>query len=75
MEIERKAHPEYEAFFSENKEEMIGNRDTMSLLFKLLDSSERLVIQGHPTKEFAKSQGINKVLKINLNNDIFLYRE
>lgn len=40
---------------SENKEEMIGNRDTMSLLFKLLDSSERLVIQGHPTKEFAKS--------------------
>lgn len=39
----------------ENKEEMIGKRDTMSLLFKLLDSSERLVIQGHPTKEFAKS--------------------
>jgi len=40
---------------AENKEEMIGKRDTMSLLFKLLDSSERLVIQGHPTKEFAKS--------------------
>lgn len=39
----------------ENKEEMIGKRDNMSLLFKLLDSSERLVIQGHPTKEFAKS--------------------
>lgn len=40
---------------SENKEEMIGNRENMSLLFKLLDSSERLVIQVHPTKEFAKS--------------------
>ena len=39
----------------ENKEEMIGDRETMSLLFKLLDSAERLVIQVHPTKEFAKS--------------------
>ena len=40
---------------SENKEEMIGKRENMSLLFKLLDSAERLVIQVHPTKEFAKS--------------------
>ena len=38
----------------EKKEEMIGKRENMSLLFKLLDSNERLVIQVHPTKEFAK---------------------
>ena len=38
----------------QNKEMMIGNRENMSLLFKLLDSDERLVIQGHPTVEFAK---------------------
>lgn len=37
-----------------NKKDMIGNRNEMSLLFKLLDSSERLVIQVHPTVEFAK---------------------
>lgn len=37
-----------------NKEDMIGKRENMSLLFKLLDSSERLVIQVHPTVEFAK---------------------
>ena len=37
-----------------NKEEMIGNRQSMSLLFKLLDSAERLVIQVHPTVSFAK---------------------
>lgn len=37
-----------------NKEEMIGKRDSMSILFKLLDSDERLVIQVHPTVEFAK---------------------
>ena len=38
----------------EKTEEMIGDRKEMSLLFKLLDSSERLVIQVHPTVEFAK---------------------
>jgi mannose-6-phosphate isomerase len=38
----------------ENKEEMIGKRDNMSLLLKLLDSCERLVIQAHPTVAFAK---------------------
>ena len=38
----------------QNKEMMIGNRENMSLLFKLLDSDERLVIQVHPTVEFAK---------------------
>ncbi len=37
-----------------NKEQMIGNRESMSILFKLLDASERLVIQVHPTVEFAK---------------------
>lgn len=37
-----------------NKEDMIGKRENMSLLFKLLDSAERLVIQVHPTVEFAK---------------------
>lgn len=37
-----------------NKEAMIGKRENMSLLFKLLDSAERLVIQVHPTVEFAK---------------------
>ena len=37
-----------------NKESMIGQRENMSLLFKLLDSNERLVIQVHPTVEFAK---------------------
>lgn len=38
----------------ENKTEMIGKREEMSLLFKLLDSSERLAIQVHPTVPFAK---------------------
>ena len=37
-----------------NKEQMIGKRDSMSILFKLLDAAERLVIQAHPTSEFAK---------------------
>ncbi len=37
-----------------NKQHMIGKRESMSLLFKLLDSSERLVIQAHPTVKFAK---------------------
>ena len=37
-----------------NKEEMIGKRESMSILFKLLDANERLVIQVHPTVEFAK---------------------
>ena len=37
-----------------NKQEMIGNRDSMSLLFKMLDADERLVVQVHPTVEFAK---------------------
>ena len=37
----------------DNKETMIGKRTDMSLLFKLLDSSERLVIQAHPTVDFA----------------------
>ena len=37
-----------------DKKAMIGDRENMSLLFKLLDSAERLVIQAHPTKEFAK---------------------
>ncbi len=37
-----------------NRESMIGQRENMSLLFKLLDSNERLVIQVHPTVEFAK---------------------
>lgn len=39
---------------NENKHDMIGQREEMSLLFKLLDSSERLVIQVHPTIPFAK---------------------
>lgn len=38
----------------QNKEEMIGKREKMSLLFKLLDSSERLVIQAHPTVKCAR---------------------
>lgn len=37
-----------------DKEKMIGKRKEMSLLFKMLDSNERLVIQAHPTVEFAK---------------------
>ena len=37
-----------------DKEMLIGKRENMSLLFKLLDSNERLVIQVHPTVEFAK---------------------
>ena len=37
-----------------DKINMIGNREGMSFLFKLLDSAERLVIQAHPTVEFAK---------------------
>lgn len=40
----------------ENKETMIGKSENMSLLFKLLDASERLVIQVHPTVEFAKEK-------------------
>lgn len=39
---------------NENKKEMLGERQEMSLLFKLLDSSERLAIQVHPTIPFAK---------------------
>lgn len=39
---------------AKQKEDMIGNRENMSLLFKFLDSAERLVIQAHPTVEFAK---------------------
>lgn len=38
----------------ENREAMIGNRKNMSLLFKLLDAAERLVIQVHPTVAFAQ---------------------
>lgn len=38
----------------ENKEEMIGEHESMSILFKLLDAAERLAIQVHPTIEFAK---------------------
>lgn len=39
---------------NENKCEMLGDSEHMSLLFKLLDSAERLVIQVHPTNEFAR---------------------
>ena len=39
---------------NENKREMLGDSEHMSLLFKLLDSAERLVIQVHPTNEFAR---------------------
>jgi mannose-6-phosphate isomerase len=38
----------------DDKVDMIGNDKEMKLLFKMLDSAERLVIQGHPTVEFAK---------------------
>ena len=38
----------------ENKETMIGQSEKMELLFKMLDSAERLVIQGHPTRQFAR---------------------
>lgn len=34
--------------------DMIGENDRMSLLFKLLDSAERLTVQVHPTVDFAK---------------------
>ena len=37
-----------------DKLKMIGKRDKMTLLFKLLDAAERLVIQAHPTNEFAR---------------------
>ena len=40
---------------NEDKKSMIGDRKSMSLLFKLLDSAERLAIQVHPTLEFAKT--------------------
>ena len=39
----------------QHPQDMIGHRERMSLLFKLLDSSERLVIQAHPTVDFAKT--------------------
>jgi len=38
----------------QNKSAMIGRRERMSLLFKMLDADERLVIQVHPTVEFAR---------------------
>lgn len=38
----------------DNREEMLGSYSEMALLFKLLDSNERLVIQAHPTVDFAK---------------------
>ena len=37
-----------------NKTKMLGTDKTMKLLFKMLDSAERLVIQAHPTIPFAK---------------------
>jgi mannose-6-phosphate isomerase len=37
-----------------DKKRMLGDAEEMSLLFKLLDTDERLVIQGHPTVSFAK---------------------
>ena len=37
-----------------NPSDMLGPHKQMRLLFKLLDSAERLVIQGHPTISFAK---------------------
>ena len=39
---------------NENRPQMLGDSECMSLLFKLLDSAERLVIQVHPTNEFAR---------------------
>ena len=40
---------------AKDRSRMLGEHTEMSLLFKLLDSNERLVIQVHPTKEFARS--------------------
>lgn len=37
-----------------DKSAMLGDASEMSLLFKLLDTDERLVIQAHPTVPFAK---------------------
>ena len=39
---------------SANPRAMLGKHEKMTLLFKLLDSAERLVIQVHPTVPFAK---------------------
>ena len=41
---------------SASPETMLGGHEKMSLLFKLLDSEERLVIQAHPTVAFAKER-------------------
>ena len=40
---------------AEDPSRMLGKHKEMSLLFKLLDSNERLVIQVHPTREFART--------------------
>lgn len=47
---------EYElrALIEENPREMIGERESAGVLVKLLDAAERLGIQVHPSKEFAK---------------------
>ncbi len=39
----------------ENEPAMLGNYEKLPILLKLLDASERLVIQAHPTVEFAKA--------------------
>lgn len=38
----------------ENREKLLGGEEAMSILVKLLDAGERLVIQCHPTVPFAK---------------------
>ncbi len=38
----------------QNKREMLGDRDSFSVLVKLLDSAVRLPIQAHPDKEYSQ---------------------
>lgn len=62
---------------NENKPAMLGDNDCMSLLFKLLDSAERLVIQVHPTNEFAEEHFNSKFGKTEcwyiLNDSGYVY--
>ena len=39
---------------SEYKEEMLGNRNDIGILTKILDSAVRLPVQAHPDKEFSR---------------------
>lgn len=45
----------FDALLAEHKKELLGSRDEVGILVKILDSAIRLPVQAHPTKAFAKA--------------------